>query len=106
MLRMGALGELGGMAARNDKSVDGRGWGKVAYALRVGSPQFREHFGRGHDVGVVDSAAWARAFCDGPVHGAGRRQVSELFSSGHVYGQRGGGCVVGLLGWGCIEVEV
>ena len=41
-----------------------------------------------------------------PIRDAGRRQVFELFPSGHVYGQRGGGRVVGLLGWCCIEVEV
>ena len=94
------------MAARNDKTVNGRGWGEVAYALGVGRSQFRENFGRVHDVEVVDGTAWAGAFSDDPIRSAGCRQVTELFSSGHVYGQRGGGRVVGLLGWGCCEVEV
>jgi hypothetical protein len=55
---LGALREPGGMAAHNDKPVDGRGWGKVADAFGVGSPQFSEHVGGGRDVGVVDGADW------------------------------------------------
>ena len=72
ILRLSPRGQPGRMAAHNDKSVDGRGWGKVADALGVGSPQFGENFGGGRDVGVVDSTDWTSAFDDGAFCSADR----------------------------------
>ena len=56
-----------------DKPVDGGGWGKVADAFGVGSPQCSEHVGGGRDVGVVDGADWTNLFGDVSFRGTGRR---------------------------------
>ena len=73
ILWLSALGKLGRVAAHDDKPVDGRGWGKVADAFGVGSPQFSENIGGCRDVGVVNGADRTSSFDDGAVSDAGSR---------------------------------